>query len=159
MTVNCKAAMTGSDKSQLNEFQSEVFKLGDYTLVPDEAIKLAKSYIAKYPDLEFISSTFAITPLDVIKECSKKIKPEEQLTIFDNLVPNKLGHGGKRKGAGRKAGIKSKVVRVPEPLEEIVSSLVQLYKSDDWNNDAKRKEIAKHIESTCLLSLHVDSDK
>lgn len=40
-----------------------------------------------------------------------------------------------------------------------VSSLVQLYKSDDWNNDAKRKEIAKYIESTCLLSLHVDSDK
>ncbi|EAQ54303.1 hypothetical protein [Vibrio sp. MED222] len=157
MTVNCKAAMTGTDKNQLNDFQSELFKLGDYTLLPSEAIKLAESYIAKYPDLEFISGW--ATPLSVIEECSKKIKPEEQITIFDNLVPNKLGHGGKRKGAGRKAGIKSKVVRVPEPLEGIVSSLVQLYKNDDWNNDAKRKEIAKYIESTCLLSLHVDCDK
>lgn len=157
MTVNCKAAMTGTDKNQLNDFQSELFKLGDYTLLPSEAIKLAESYIAKYPDLEFISGW--ATPLSVIEECSKKMKPEEQITIFDDLVPNKLGHGGKRKGAGRKAGIKSKVVRVPEPLEGIVSSLVQLYKNDDWNNDAKRKEIAKYIESTCLLSLHVDCDK
>ncbi|MFA0612041.1 hypothetical protein [Vibrio sp. 10N.222.49.B4] len=157
MTVNCKAAMTGTDKNQLNDFQSELFKLGDYTLLPSEAIKLAESYIAKYPDLEFISGW--ATPLSVIEECSKKMKPEEQITIFDDLVPNKLGHGGKRKGAGRKAGIKSKVVRVPEPLEGIVSSLVQLYKNDDWNNDAKRKEIAKYIERTCLLSLHVDCDK
>ncbi|WP_135382155.1 hypothetical protein [Vibrio tasmaniensis] len=157
MTVNCKAAMTGTDKNQLNDFQSELFKLGDYTLLPSEAIKLAESYIAKYPDLEFISGW--ATPLSVIEECRKKMKPEEQITIFDDLVPNKLGHGGKRKGAGRKAGTKSKVVRVPEPLEGIVSSLVQLYKNDDWNNDAKRKEIAKYIESTCLLSLHVDCDK
>lgn len=157
MTVNCKAAMTGTDKNQLNDFQSELFKLGDYTLLPSEAIKLAESYMAKYPDLEFISGW--ATPLSVIEECSKKMKPEEQITIFDDLVPNKLGHGGKRKGAGRKAGIKSKVVRVPEPLEGIVSSLVQLYKNDDWNNDAKRKEIAKNIESTCLLSLHIDCDK
>jgi len=156
MTVNCKATMTGTDKSQLNEFQNELFKLGDYTLQPGKAIKLAESYIAKYPDLEFISATFAITPLDVIRECSKKMKPEEQITIFDELVPNKIGHGGKRKGAGRKAGIKSKVVRVPEPLEEIVSSLVQLYKSDDWDNDAKRKEIANHIANTGLLSLHLE---
>jgi hypothetical protein len=154
MTVNCKATMTGTDKSQLNEFQSELFKLGDYTLQPDKAIKLAESYIAKYPDLEFISGW--ATPLSVIEECSKKMKSEEQITIFDELVPNKLGHGGKRKGAGRKAGIKSKVVRVPEPLEEIVSSLVQLYKSDDWDNDAKRKEIANHIANTGLLSLHLE---
>nr|AKN38178.1 hypothetical protein [Vibrio splendidus] len=100
---------------------------------------------------------FQSPPLDVIKECSERIKPEEQVSIFDSLVADRLGHGGKRKGAGRKAGLKSKVVRVPEPLEEIVSSLVKLYKSGDWNNDAKRKEIAKHIETAC--SLYVGSDK
>ncbi|MCG9576428.1 hypothetical protein L1D14_09270 [Vibrio tubiashii] len=160
MTVNCKAIITAEDKSQLNEFHNELFKLGDYTLQPGKAIKLAKSYIEKYPDLEFISTTFLDSPLDVINECRKlESKPEEQTTIFDNLVPDKLGHGGKRKGAGRKAGVKSKVVRVPEPLEEIVSNLVELYKSGDWDNDHQRKRIAKYIEETGLIALHLDNNK
>lgn len=30
------------------------------------------------------------------EKCSKKIKPEEQVSIFDSLVPDRLGHGAKR---------------------------------------------------------------
>ncbi|MCG9753201.1 hypothetical protein L1D54_22435 [Vibrio brasiliensis] len=158
MTVNCKAAMTDKDKKHINEFQSELFKLGDYQAAPKKAIKLAETYLNKYPDLEFISGWG--TPTGIIEECSKPAaKREEQTTIFDNLVPDKLGHGGKRKGAGRKAGVKSKVVRVPEPLEEVVSNLVELYKSGDWDNASRRQQIAKYIEETVFFTLHLYQNK
>jgi|GEM_PF-3456392 len=153
MTVNCKAKMNEMDLNSLNEFHKELFKLGDYVSTPEKAIELAKSYLTKYPDLEYISGWG--TPMAIIEEC-KKPKSKGQTSIFDELVPNKLGHGGKRKGAGRKAGVKSKVVRVPEPLEDIVSSLIELYKSEKWGDDIQRKQIAQRIADTGLISLNLE---
>ncbi|RYU56045.1 hypothetical protein ERW51_16510 [Aliivibrio finisterrensis] len=57
-----------------------------------------------------------------------KKNTEEQMSFLDEFNW-KQGHGGKRTGAGRKPlGIKTKVMRVPEPLVASFEQQIEEYK-------------------------------
>ncbi|OXX34150.1 hypothetical protein B9J90_13475 [Vibrio sp. V09_P4A23P171] len=75
----------------------------------------------------------------------RKSKGETQMTIFDELLPDKLGHGGKRPGSGRKKKESSKLVRVPESLVDEFTTLKDLYHRLDELDKNEIKDQLKHL--------------
>lgn len=114
MNVNCKVKIKDELKIELNKFQKEINILSDYRKEPELAITIAKKYLSKTPDLEFIDGWG--TPIGVLKECSLKKQ---------NIQKKR---GGKREGAGRKKQEPTVVIRVPKSLEEKVKNMIEEHK-------------------------------
>lgn len=56
-------------------------------------------------------------------------KKEVQNTIFDlDGIDDVKGHGGVRKGAGRKAKEPTKTIRIPITLEDEIKALIDAYR-------------------------------
>lgn len=133
----CKPTMDNNAKNSLSMFQMHLNHMLRSTVEDHAIADFAKSWLDDNPELSVIDGP--MTPLAVYKQYSQ---------------PKKLAHGGKRKGAGRKKSTPSKVVRVPEPLDDLIGRLVDLYKQDLDGQDTKeiRKEIVDYIQNADYLN-------
>ncbi|MEZ9218187.1 hypothetical protein AB4581_17275 [Vibrio cyclitrophicus] len=119
MSVQCQAKMSNDMKESLNNFQKELDIMSPYWKTPEKAKGIANKHLKENPDLEFIGGWG--TPRGVLEELEveRKVIKEEKETQ----------RGGKRKGAGRKKGEKTIVMRVPESMEQMVKDLISKHKS------------------------------
>jgi len=58
------------------------------------------------------------------------MKKDEQITVFDiDGIDGRQGHGGKRKGSGRKKGEPTTLIRVCEDIETHLKQVSDHYKT------------------------------